>query len=286
MSATSQTVSTATDDVVEAAINYVTPMNKRAKFHAQDARRDNLILKSHVMQIRNARAFATAPSLDREGFALASQRTSVKNFHDREELSRVYLPELQQFLLEYTGAVRVTLLGAGGLVRYAERSSKYGTGINTRPARFPHVDFTDRTAPGLVEDVFGARQEVLRPGERILGLNIWRVISDPPQDVPLAVCDSRTVTRRDLIPADGVYDVGDPETWMELEAYVVAHNPAHRWAYFRDMHRDEVLLFRSYDSGPGWRAGVPHSAFDDPTCPADAPARVSIEARAIVVLRD
>ena len=284
MSATSQQVSVATDDVVEAAINYVTPMKKRAKFHAQDASRDNLILKSHVMRIQNARTLATQPSLDREGFALARQRTSVKDFRDREELSRVYLPELQRFLLEYLGAVRVTLLDGGGMVRYTERSPHYKTGVNTRPARFPHVDFTDRTGPGLVDDVFGARQEVLAPGERIIGLNIWRVISDPPQDVPLAVCDSRSVARKDLIPADGVYDVGDPETWMELEAYVVAHNPAHRWAYFRDMQLDEVLLFRSYDSSPGWRAGVPHSAFDDPTCPADAPARLSVEARAIVVL--
>lgn len=226
----------------------------------------------------------TVPSLEREGFALARQRTAVRDFHDPQEVQSVYLPELQRFLLHYMGAVRVSLLKAGGLVRYTERSSRYGTGVNTRPARFPHVDFTERTGPGLVEDVFGAPKEELKPGERIIGLNIWRPISAPPQDVPLAVCDARTVDRRDLIPADGVYDVGQPETWMELEAFVVAHNPAHRWRYFRDMQADEVLLFRSYDSGPGWQSGVPHSAFDDPMCPDGVPARMSIEARAIVVM--
>jgi hypothetical protein len=272
------------EDVVEAAINYVKPMNRRAKFHAQDGSRDNLNLEPHVVQICNARNSATPPSLEREGFTLARQRSAVKDFHDPEELSRVYHPELKQFLQEYLGAKRVTMLGSGGMARYTERASRYGTGINTRPARFPHVDFTDRTAPGIVDGVFGSHEEILQPGERIIGLNVWRVISEPPQDVPLAVCDSRTVAKRDLIPADGVYDVGDPASWMELEAYVVAHNPAHRWTYYRDMQPDEVLLFRSYDSGPDWRAGVPHSAFDDPACPPNAPARMSMEARAIVVL--
>jgi hypothetical protein len=110
------------------------------------------------------------------------------------------------------------------------------------------------------------------------------VIAPPPQDVPLAVCDSLTVARGDLLPADGVYDEGDdPSKWWELEAYVLGYNPAHRWLYYRDMQLDEVLIFRGYDNNPTWRAGVPHSAFDDPTCPPNAPARVSIEARVFVV---
>jgi len=116
-----------------------------------------------------------------------------------------------------------------------------------------------------------------------VGYNIWRVLSEPPQDVPLAVCDARSVAPQDLVPADGVYDDGDPSKWWELEAYLVRYNPAHRWLYFRDMQLDEVLLFRSYDSDR--RAGVPHSAFDDPTCPPDGPPRVSIEARAYAVYR-
>ena len=32
-----------------------------------------------------------------------------------------------------------------------------------------------------------------------------------------------------------------------------------------------------------WRAGVPHSAFDDPTCPPGSAARMSIEARVFAV---
>jgi hypothetical protein len=64
---------------------------------------------------------------------------------------------------------------------------------------------------------------------------------------------------------------------------VVHHNARHRWLYYRDMQLDEVLVFRGYDNYPTWRAGVPHSAFDDSTCPPGGPPRVSIEARVFAI---
>ena len=47
------------------------------------------------------------------------------------------------------------------------------------------------------------------------------------------------------------------------------------------MERDEVLVFKTYDSEMDPFIPTLHSAFDDPDCPADAPPRESIEARAI-----
>lgn len=270
--------------IVEAPINYVLPISERMKFHAQDHGRDNLRFETHVMKIADARSFAEAPSLEREGIQLVKAPTAVRDYRDPEELKRVYLGEVAELVKRVTGASEVHVLPGGGMVRYAERSEFYRTGMNTQPARFPHVDFTPATSPGLAEDVFGARKLPLRPGQRLVGYNIWRVFSEAPQDVPLAVCDSRSVSPEDLMPADGVYDEGDDRSkWWELEAYVVRHNPRHRWMYFRDMGLDEALMFRSYDNGPTWQAGVPHTAFDDPSCPPGGPARVSVEARAYAV---
>lgn len=271
------------ENVVTAPINYIGQMSERAKFHAQDHGRDNLRFDPHVMPIEDARASRDPPSLEREGIALVSSPTAVRDFRDPDEVRRVYLPEVEQMVQRVTGASRVVMLGGGGLVRYAERSEHFGTGMNTQPARFPHVDFTPATAPGLVDNVFGSHSAELKPGQRLIGFNIWRAISGPPQDVPLTVCDSRTVARSDLMEADGVYDDGDPSTWWELEAYLLRYNPRHRWLYFRDMRQDEALMFRSYDNAPGWRAGVPHTAFDDPSCPPGGPARVSVEARAFAI---
>jgi hypothetical protein len=269
--------------LLEAPVNYLGPMDERPKFHAQDHRRDNLRYDPHVVRIEDARRFAVPASLEREGLTLVRAATRVADFRDPEQVRQVYLPEVRRLVAEATGASRVEVLGAGGLVRYAERSPYFGTGMNTQPARFPHLDFTSSTAPGLVENVFGAERVPLKRGQRLVGYNIWRALSPAPQDVPLAVCDARTVSRTDLVPADGVYDEGDPSTWWELEAYLLRYNPQHRWLYFRDMQPDEVLVFRAYDNAPSWRAAVPHTAFDDPSCPPDAVPRMSVEARAFAV---
>ena len=271
-------------DTVEATINYVAAMTERPKFHAQDHGRDNLRYAPHRVRITNARSLREAPTLEREGLTIAPHRSAIRDFRDAAEVREKYPRELERLIVELTGAVRAQMLGGGGLVRYTERSPYYKTGMNTQPARFPHVDFTPNTSPGLADNVFGSKVEKLEPGQRLIGYNVWRVVSEPPQDVPLAVADARTVARADLLPADGVYDQGDdPSKWWELEAYLLMHNPAHRWIYYRDMRPEEVLIFRGYGNEPTWRAGVPHSAFDDPSCPPGAPPRVSIEARVYAI---
>jgi hypothetical protein len=61
----------------------------------------------------------------------------------------------------------------------------------------------------------------------------------------------------------------------------VHFNPKHRWFYFPQMRRDEVLLIKCFDSETDGRARLSvHSAFEDPTSPHDAAPRESIEIRA------
>ncbi len=112
--------------------------------------------------------------------------------------------------------------------------------------------------------------------------NIWRVISQPPQDVPLAVCDARTVTPADLIAADAIFDAPDRPEWS-FEGIVVAHHPAHRWHWFSDMTRDEALVFKTNDSDRGRAHCVPHVAFDNPDAGPQVAPRASIEMRAIAL---
>lgn len=45
------------------------------------------------------------------------------------------------------------------------------------------------------------------------------------------------------------------------------------------MTADEAFVFRGFDSDPDRAEQVPHSAFEDQTCPPDAPPRASIEIR-------
>jgi hypothetical protein len=69
--------------------------------------------------------------------------------------------------------------------------------------------------------------------------------------------------------------------------YSVVFNPNHRWFYFPQMARDEALLLKCYDSSDDGRARfTAHTGIDDPTSPAEAAPRESIEARTLVFFPD
>ena len=101
------------------------------------------------------------------------------------------------------------------------------------------------------------------------------------QNWPLALCDASSIEPADFLPTDLVYPDKVGETFS-LRA-----NPAHRWYYYPQLRPDEVLLLKIYDSRTdiAARAGA-HTAFDDPTTPAEAPPRRSIELRALVFFDD
>jgi hypothetical protein len=91
------------------------------------------------------------------------------------------------------------------------------------------------------------------------------------------VCDAKSVDPADLVPSDLVYRDRVGET------YSVTYNPAHRWFYVPEMRRDEALLLKCCDTLDDGRARfMPHTGFTDPTTPADAPPRESIELRSLV----
>ena len=63
-----------------------------------------------------------------------------------------------------------------------------------------------------------------------------------------------------------------------ITAAIFHFNPAHRWWYFSNMQRDEILLLKFHDSDRSKACRVPHTAFRDPNFP-DALPRESIEFR-------
>jgi hypothetical protein len=247
---------------VEGTINYLGEMAARPRYHAENHARDNLILDPRTVRIEDLREVFDQPNLDREGFMLVPHKSAVSDFRDVEQCKRHYVSETEKLIRDLTDASHVVVSGAG-VLRFSERVTERSAYFNSLPARFIHIDISDATR-----------------ASRFAHYNVWRAISDPPQDAPLAVCDARSLAPADLIAADAVFDAKDAPEWS-FEGLVVRHNPAHRWCYFRDMTRDEALVFKTNDSDPTTAHNVPHSAFDDPTCPPDALPRASIEMRAI-----
>jgi hypothetical protein len=265
------------DIAVKGSVNYVAEMDERPRYYANDHSRDVLTLDPHTVSIEDARSRSEPPSLSREGFQIVSHRSSVSDFKDPWEVAEVHAPEIQRLLLGVSGADQV-VVNSPGVLRFSEKSADAGRFNNSLPARFIHVDISDVTAQRFAER--SAPADTGRPIRRFAHYNVWRALSVPPQDVPLAVCDARTVVRTDLVEADAVFDIPGAPEWS-FEGWVIRYNPAHRWSYFSRMGLDEALVFKTNDSDLQEPHCVPHSAFNDLSCPAGSAPRTSIEMRGI-----
>jgi len=178
-------------------------------------------------------------------------------------------------MAEATGASKVYIFDHT-LRRRVPGSADRMPGAPRQPVSGVHVDHTEKSAPQRVRDFFGDEAEKLLRG-RVQVINLWRPIRGPLRDAPLAVCDAGSVAPDDLVPSDLVYQQRVGET------YAVTYNPEHRWYYVPEMQPDEALLLKCFDSETDGRARfAPHTAFEDPTTPADAPPRESIEVRTLV----
>ena len=261
---------------VSAELPYAARMRVRPRYHANDSSRDVLEIERRRVDIVNARICDPTTALERDGFELRKHRSAIADFGDARAVATDYAGEVQRLLLDLSGADSVSVTPRG-VLRYSERSAQCGTSDNSHPARFVHVDVSDATAA-----MFAARSNPTpaRRVRRFCHYNVWRVCSEPPQDVPLAVCDARSVSAADLVPADAIFDSPGVPEWS-FEGLVVTGSAKHRWCYFPDMNRDEVIVFKTNDSEPTRSHCVPHVAFDDPTCPPEAAPRVSIEMRGI-----
>jgi len=265
---------------VEAELNYLGASAERPRYFAYDrAETDpppHMPLEPHRMPIHDLRPISHELSLDVQGFALAEQRSAVRDFWDDDEVRRVYYKEAEAFLKQVTGASRVFIFDHLQRRRVPDTADRR-RGMPRQPATRVHVDHTDRSGPQRVRDLLGDEAEELLKG-RVQVINLWRPILDEPlRDAPLAVCDSRTVKSDDLVPSDLVYRDRVGET------YSVKYNPAHQWYYVPEMRRTEALLLKIADTSTDISARfMPHTSFTDPTTPPDARPRESIELRTLV----
>jgi hypothetical protein len=265
---------------VEAELNYLVPMAERPRYYAYEPDPGdpppNMRHEARRMRIHDMRPVAAQISLDEEGFALVEQRSAVKDFWDDEEVRRVYYPEAERFIAAVTGASRVFIFDHVQRRRIPGLEERRRRDLPRQPATRVHVDHTARSGPQRVRDLLPDDAEELLRG-RVQVINLWRPITGPLLDAPLAVCDAKSVDPADLVPSDLVYRDRVGET------YSVTYNPAHRWYYVPEMRRDEALLLKCCDTLDDGRARfMPHTGFTDPTTPESAPPRESIELRSLV----
>ena len=223
------------------------------------------------MAVSNGRLFAGTLSLEQNGFLLVEHKTKVADFFDPRQLESVYYPEIEQLIKRESGASRVAIfdhtLRSGD---EAERETK----LIREPVMSAHNDYTEWSGPNRVREFLPDEAEELLT-RRFAIVQVWRAIDQPILANPLALADAGSVAMDDLVVAERRYPHRVGQT------YRLKYNANHRWYYFPEMHRDEAIVFKVYDSVSDGRARfTPHTSFADPHTPAGAPPRQSIEVRA------
>ena len=264
---------------VTGTLSYVTPPATKPRSYMYEpppgVPRLSASYETHSLPIWSLRPIVHDLSFEAEGFRLLAHTSRVRNFHDDEEVRLTHYREVEGLVAAATGAQRVCVFDHTVRRRFGETDATPAL-LRREPVPRVHNDYTAKSGPQRVRDLMADEADALL-ARHVSIINVWRPIRGPLEDWPLALCDARSVSPEDLIATDLLYKDRTGET------YSVKYNPAHRWFYAPRMSRDEVLLFRSYDSTEHGQARfVPHAAFQDPDASASAAPRESIELRCLV----
>jgi hypothetical protein len=262
---------------IQATLNYVAATGEKLVSYAYEppagVPMSNVQVEGHATTIYGLRPAASEFTLDEVGFKLLAHQSVVKNFWDEEEIRRVYYPESVELLKRVTGAAEVRVFDHT-LRRRVPGKDDRSTGIPRQPSSLVHVDQTATSGVARLCVAYPDEADALLR-RRVAIVNLWRPITSPVLDAPLAMCDARSVAPKDLVASELVYRDRRGET------YNLTYNPTQRWFYAPEMRADEVLLLKCFDSRDDGAVSrfAPHTAFTDPT----APPRESIELRTFLI---
>jgi hypothetical protein len=284
-------------DEIETELTYLAPgsfINRRFVAPAREVNTGEYL--PYPVTIRDARPRAAEFTHASHGFTLKQHRSAVRNFRDKDEVEAIYPGEVAATIKQWTGADRVATLSwmvrtSGELPAHAheEKGYRHHGGVQP-PAAEAHCDSSPDRVDAFARNLYQQRFPDAPPYQRFLYMSFWRAFSPPPQDYPLALCDGNSVGDEEGVPntlfvvdsiperAEMLRPVADED--KRIAAAIFHHNPNHRWWFFSNMTRDEVLLFVFHDSRRvrPWR--VPHTAFRDTSRPQAHP-RESIEFRSV-----
>ncbi len=266
------------DRALEAPINFLVRSNGKPRVdipeQGQGLTERSGQFEKRLTPIKDARADAGNFSLDRNGFSFHQHQTDVVDFLDEGQVVGIYYPEVEELVRQVTSAEKVHVFDH--TIRIEDDGKRDAVAVRA-PVEVAHNDYTDKSGPQRIRDLFDPEEAEERLNRRYAVVNVWRSIGAPAITTPLAISDASTMQPGDFIPTDLVYKdrVG--------EIAQIGYSDGQRWYYFSEMARDEALLIKCFDSVKDGRARfTAHTAFTNPQAPAGAPPRESIELRTLV----
>jgi hypothetical protein len=200
---------------VTATLNYVAPDSACNRLYvANGGHMTTTRYAPAAVEIRDGRPHVSEFSLDASGFTLLRHESRVTDFGDPRQLDSLYTRETAELVREATGADEVVPLG------WVCRSSAPELADGQQPpAPDVHVDVHPGRAAARMESASPRPDHQYR---RAILTSMWRAVSPPPQDTPLALLDYRSLADDEGVPnlllfvdrlpdPDDVPDIPDPD---------------------------------------------------------------------------
>jgi hypothetical protein len=255
---------------VKAVMNFAADPQDGGRFCNTDSSRSLQKLVAREVEVTDARTLATAPSLDREGFAIVRHALEAPDWDNEDWVEQVYAPSCVELVKRVTGASAAVSFFKP-LQRIVDPARRNG---RMSPAGFVHIDHPRETGRKIAQMM--AAQEG-RSFQRAALYNVWKAITPPPQDMPLALADRRTVPASSHVEGITVSDEG------ETPYVILAPSEETDFYYFSGMTPEESLVFTGVDFDAANPLGCAHSAFLHPDPDFHQVPRASIEARVVAI---
>jgi hypothetical protein len=265
---------TRTLPAIETIINYIDPAAPIGGINDVEREKSTLVLLPYRVAVSDMRPVAGSLSFDRNGFVLVRRPSQVTDFYDTKQVAEIYMAEVAALIRDLTGAARVLTFGT--IVR---NNAPDAPATAHKSVHNAHIDYNIATTRAVQNRLLPEAERARYADSRVMQINVWRPIVTV-ESAPLAVCDSSTVARKDLIHGPiGGNSVAGPGA----AGYNLSYNPDHRWYYAPRQQPDEALAFRLCDSDPDAMQWSAHTSFADPTSGPDAAPRQSIEVRTLAL---
>jgi hypothetical protein len=236
--------------VIQATLNFSADRADGGIWSNTDRSLITQALSGHVVDLRDARAIQGGPSIEAEGFCVRNAPMDGAAWTDAAWVSAVYIPHCLEMVRELSGAAYVTPMQDSVLIRDT------GDVKRAPAAEFVHLDNSRDAIPTMLDRMM-IDPEMRARLPRVKVFNVWRALTPAPQDVPLGLCDQRTLDPQDWVVGRTI----EPAIVPEGVPYVTSTpNPGQRWWWVSDMSVDEAIVFKGYDSNPAAPFGCLHGA--------------------------
>jgi len=172
---------------VSSTIHYLVPTSRiNRRFWAPGREFNTGIYAPHEVIIRNAR-LAGPFTLDDHGFCLGHHDTNITDWEHNYGPTTPYADQVREVAKRLSSADVVVPMG--GMIRTSGSTDR----SRQPPAAEAHVDFTQRSAERIANTIYRKNHPQGPAYRRFIAFSLWRALSPPPQDMPLALCEDRSV---------------------------------------------------------------------------------------------